>query len=364
MGFLTALAICTGLIGTGFAITDYFKREEKEARLQEQGKDPETLAKNQLDLTEKTATENLNLQKEQFNYQKELNDLTMQREDTAMQRQVADLKAAGLSPLMLSGGASANPLTSATAPQFDVSGINQAIGNMIGAYNDSFNRKMMKRQFGLQTAVSTAEAYTKLSELSLQKKRANLENAILSLDYNYYKNHPERNLGLQQVLLNLASRLLNTNGSALSTIGSVPGTFDNPLGYSTGTNNPSGNALGARMIEGLKNPRSIAGNLGISIPSLKKKNVINDSDLKKDTDFLQAEQNKNYKLAINAVETRANKKDEKLLKAIDFLWNNSTANDYFLDKESFKNKVLTDSSYRKNIAKNLKLKPYKNPFEY
>lgn len=216
MDLLTGIEICVGLLSGGFALTKYFKDEEEKAKSKEAGTDPETLAKKQLDLAESTSTENLNLQKEQFEYQKELNNLTMQREDTAMQRQVADLKAAGLSPLMLQGGASANPLTSATAPQRDVSGINQAIGNFIGAYNDSYNRKMMRNQFNLQSMVSTAEAYTKLSELSLQKKKANFENAILSLDYKYYKEHPERNLGLQQILANIVSDYLNRNPSAVT----------------------------------------------------------------------------------------------------------------------------------------------------
>lgn len=276
MDLLTGIAICIGLISGGLSFTKWMRDEEEKARSKEAGTDPETLAKKQLNLAESTSTENLNLQKEQFEYQKELNALTMQREDTSMQRQVADLKAAGLSPLMLQGGASANPLTSATAPQRDVSGINQAIGNFIGAYNDSYNRKMMRHQFNLQSMVSSAEAYTKLSELSLQKKKANLENAILSLDYNYYKNHPERNLGLQQVLLNLASRVLGQNNS----------TAGNGFGLLNG------------VLPGNQNPTLLSGNLE---PSRMVSPVITKKDVQKDTKKIVQQEKSDYQNALDIV---------------------------------------------------------------
>lgn len=47
-----------------------------------------------------TAEENLDFEKEQFEYEKELQETTMEREDTAIQRQVADSRAAGISPLV------------------------------------------------------------------------------------------------------------------------------------------------------------------------------------------------------------------------------------------------------------------------
>lgn len=104
------------------------------------------------------ANNNLALQQNAFNYQQQLNQTQMQREDSAMQRRVADLLQAGFSPLAAVGsnGASSSPLSSANAPQMDMTGINQASGNYIDiakqysqlhmmAYNDNQNRKLQAR---------------------------------------------------------------------------------------------------------------------------------------------------------------------------------------------------------------------------
>lgn len=185
----------------------------------------QSLQQNQenLQLNKETSEQNFELQKEQFEYQKQLNDTVMQREDTAMQRQVADLQAAGLSPLMVSGGASATPLTSATAPQKDMSGMNQALsgvntatGNMMSAYNDIFNRKMQKKQFQLQAITSMSQLYTNLMESRLNQKKIGFENQILELDKKYYESHPERNLGIQQILANLVSDFISKNNSSVT----------------------------------------------------------------------------------------------------------------------------------------------------
>lgn len=80
--------------------------------------------------------QNMAFQREQFDYQKQLNDLQIQREDTAAQRQVADMRAAGISPLAqfssastgsLSGsgfsGPSASPVAGSASPISLISGV-------------------------------------------------------------------------------------------------------------------------------------------------------------------------------------------------------------------------------------------------
>ena len=110
MGTLAIITGIASLIASGIGIAQSIKRDREQNKL----------AQDNLNLNEKVSQQNFDLQKEQFDYQKQLNQTVMEREDSAYQRQVEDLKQAGLSPLMVSGGASATPLTSATAPQQDI----------------------------------------------------------------------------------------------------------------------------------------------------------------------------------------------------------------------------------------------------
>lgn len=66
---------------------------------------------------ERVAQQNLDFQKATFQYNKDLQERIFQREDTAAQRTVADMRAAGLSPLAMQGTNGAGEAIAVTAPQ-------------------------------------------------------------------------------------------------------------------------------------------------------------------------------------------------------------------------------------------------------
>lgn len=91
--------------------------------------------------------QNLQMQRDNLNWQKSAQQTTWDREDSAVQRRVADLKAAGLSPVLAAGDAAASSAPIKTdAPQhtFDPSLILQAAQVHEGVLNARAERAYVK----------------------------------------------------------------------------------------------------------------------------------------------------------------------------------------------------------------------------
>ena len=153
------------------------------AQQQAQYEKTNELAQQNLDFQKDIAEKNLSLQQDAFNAQQRENEIAREREDTAYQRQVADLKAAGLSPLMVSNGASAASMSVGSAPQYETSGVSAAQGSMIQLANEyaqlmnmARGNHISSRQAAINQRIAAQQV---LSDVS-RERRTNFQNMALS----------------------------------------------------------------------------------------------------------------------------------------------------------------------------------------
>lgn len=146
----------------------------------------------------KNAEKNLQFSKEQYEYQKRLQQTIFDREDNAVQRRVADLKAAGLSPVLAAGsGAGAGQAVSTVAPHAETPEINVGLGQKVQSVLDAMSAiEQIKKQKVENSLVQAQKSYYDSQSAKVEQEKTNLEtinagqqikNESDLLDLNYAK---------------------------------------------------------------------------------------------------------------------------------------------------------------------------------
>lgn len=219
------------------------------ALMEKQYEKANDLAQQNIDWQKDIAEKNLAAQQDAFNAQLAENQLTREREDTAYQRQVADLKAAGFSPLMASNGAGAASMSVGTAPQYDVSGVstaqgsaldlareyaqlrNMAVGQYLtrkqAAINERIGAKLALKDLSMQRGQFAKQQALNVANLALNVSKHRLEIG----EYNWNKAHGFRNQNTWSVLLPVLQTLANNLGIDYDKLGNalknIPGAVTN-----------------------------------------------------------------------------------------------------------------------------------------
>lgn len=149
--------------------------------------------------------------------------------NTAHQREIADLKAAGLNPILsamggngaaVGSGATASGVTSSGAKGDVDTSANQAIVNLLGSFIDAQN-KLQVQNLNAINNLAVAEKYTSMSEIVAKigaASAANVANINASNQRYLAENYPQTMYGSLSALIQALS-----GGDAVGSLGSAVG---------------------------------------------------------------------------------------------------------------------------------------------